>query len=84
MGSRTTPKPCPDVIRKIMDQLNQDFASKHPDKANHYSINSCLVNRYEGNNSTLPEHLPVAKINLILAMNPLGSSSWYQNKAETV
>ena len=56
MGSKTTPKACPEPIQKIMDNLNKDFASKHQDKRYHYSINSCLVNRYQGNMSDLPEH----------------------------
>ena len=56
MGSKTHPKACPEIIQKIMDKLNQDFARNHEDPRFHYNINSCLVNRYEGNMSDLPEH----------------------------
>ena len=56
MGSRTKPKPCPEVINRLMDKLNNDFGSKDNDQKFHYTVNSCLVNKYEENTSVLPEH----------------------------
>ena len=56
MGSKTKPKECPDFIKRIMDKLNEENATKHQDSRYHYLINSCLVNKYQGNMSDLPEH----------------------------
>ena len=56
MGSRTKPKASPEIIKKLMDKINNDFATKDQDVKLHYNINSCLVNRYDGNMSALPEH----------------------------
>ena len=56
MGSKTKPKTFPEPIKKIMDALNQSISEKHRDKRFHYTLNSCLVNKYQGNSSTLPEH----------------------------
>ena len=56
MGSKTSPKACPEIIKKLMDKLNEEHAKKHQDSRLHYDINSCLVNKYEGNVSHLPEH----------------------------
>ena len=56
MGSKTEPKACPEVIKRIMDRLNEEVSTKHQDSRYHYRLNSCLVNKYQGNTSTLPEH----------------------------
>ena len=56
MGSKTSPKECPDIIKKIMDKLNRDHGAKHQESRYHYELNSCLVNKYHNNSSALPEH----------------------------
>ena len=56
MGSKTKPKACPELIKKVMDRLNGEISTKQTDRRYHYTLNSCLVNRYQGNMSTLPEH----------------------------
>ena len=56
MGSRTKPKAMPAAVKKIMDSLNSNYASKHREQRFHYSLNSCLVNRYSNNSVCLPEH----------------------------
>ena len=56
MGSKTNPKPIPEVISSIMARLNTEFATANPQKQFHYELNSCLVNRYADGNETLPEH----------------------------
>ena len=56
MGSKTSPKPIPDIINNIMSRLNTEFATSNPQKQFHYELNSCLVNRYAHGHETLPEH----------------------------
>ena len=56
MGSKTRPKSYPESIVRIMEKLNKDFGTKHRDSCYHYQVNSCLVNKYEGDSSDLPEH----------------------------
>ena len=56
MGSKTRPKSYPESIVRIMEKLNKDFGTKHRDSRYHYQVNSCLVNKYEGGSSDLPEH----------------------------
>ena len=50
MGHKIQPKPLPDCIKKLMDTLNKTKT------AGKYELNSCLVNRYEGPESSLPLH----------------------------
>lgn len=50
MGHKTKPKPLPDCVKMIMDKLNKTRT------ADIYELNSCLVNRYEGPESSLPMH----------------------------
>ena len=56
MGSKSHPKEMPPVIKKVMDKLNNTYASSHEDSKLHYELNSCLVNRYDDHDATLPEH----------------------------
>ena len=56
MGSKTKPKPLPDAIRAVMEKLNSQFGKKHQESRYHYPLNSCLVNRYQNKNTSLPEH----------------------------
>ena len=56
MGSKTKPKPLPDAIRAVMDKLNSQFGKIHQESRFHYSLNSCLVNRYKDKDTSLPEH----------------------------
>ena len=50
MGSKSKPKPFPKYIKDLMDQLNKDHTGGK------YVLNQCLLNKYEGGTSTLPEH----------------------------
>ena len=50
MGHKLEPKPFPKCVQKLVDSLNQ---SKTGGK---YELNSCLVNSYEGPESSLSEH----------------------------
>jgi alkylated DNA repair dioxygenase AlkB len=56
MGSRTKPKPLPDPIKAIMNRLNAEYGQKNQDDRFHYTLNSCLVNRYGTKDATLPKH----------------------------
>ena len=56
MGSKTRPKACPEIIKKLIEKLNQGYAKTHHEARFHYDINSCLVNKYDSNMSVLPEH----------------------------
>lgn len=56
MGSKTNPKPIPDVIKGLLTRLNTEFASSNPNKQFHYELNSCLVNRFAHGNEVIPEH----------------------------
>ena len=56
MGSKAKPKPLPDPIRELLGRLNSEHSKSHTDATHHYELNSCLVNRYENNESVLPEH----------------------------
>ena len=56
MGSKTKPKAYPDAIKKIMDRLNEEISAKVTDRHLQYTLNSCLVNKYQGSMSSLPEH----------------------------
>ncbi len=65
IGSKATAETpaIPDVLQPIVDKINQiqadQFYDKYPDlKAKGVApvINSCLVNRYNGTDSSLPEH----------------------------
>jgi alkylated DNA repair dioxygenase AlkB len=56
MGSRSKPKEMPEPIKKILDRLNTEYGSAPQETRYHYSLNSCLINRYDTKASTLPEH----------------------------
>ena len=58
MGSRTKPKKVPEILQKVIDRLNSTFCSPDtdPNKNFHYSLNSCLVNRFLDCDACLPEH----------------------------
>ena len=58
MGSKTKPKKIPGIIQKVMDHLNTTFCSPatSPNKNLNYSLNSCLVNKFEDCDASLPEH----------------------------
>lgn len=56
MGSKTSPKQMPDPISKILKRINNEYGSKHDDDRDNFELNSCLVNRYHSNMSSLPEH----------------------------
>lgn len=49
-GSKATPEPIPPAISSIIERINNEHCSGKP------AINSCLVNRYEGSSSCLPQH----------------------------
>ena len=49
-GSRATTRDFPEPIKELVDKINSKFY-KSDDK-----INSCLVNKYSGNDAFLPEH----------------------------
>ena len=50
MGSRSIVKEMPTQIQEIMDAINKNHTNGK------YELNSCLVNRYSGQGSFLPEH----------------------------
>ena len=50
MGHKSQPKPLPECLQSLMDKLNQTKTGGT------YELNACLVNRYEGPESKLPEH----------------------------
>ena len=52
-GSRSsaTPLQMPPVLQSLMDKINNDFISGDQPK-----LNSCLINRYNGQESSLPQH----------------------------
>ena len=56
MGSKTLPKAMPEPVTKLLDKLNSQFGSANKEARFHYKLNSCLVNRYDSKECTLPEH----------------------------
>ena len=50
MGHKAQPKPLPGCLKSLMDLLN------HTKTHGKYELNACLVNKYEGPESKLPEH----------------------------
>ena len=52
-GSRSSAQPSeiPSLLQQLIDQINSDFVSENQPK-----INSCLINRYNGPDSSLPQH----------------------------
>lgn len=50
MGHKTQPKPIPECIKSVMDKLNKENTEGK------YELNACLVNQYEGPESSLSEH----------------------------
>ena len=47
MGSKKTPKPMPPILSEIAQSLGENL---------NYELNQVLINKYEGSNSSLPEH----------------------------
>ena len=47
-GPKDNPDPIPGIINSIIDKINDKFPNS--------GINSCLINKYVGNSSSLPEH----------------------------
>lgn len=56
MGSKTKPRPMPEIVTNLMTRLNENYASASPHKHLRYELNSCLVNQYTDGTDSLPEH----------------------------
>ena len=52
-GSRSSAEPSemPPLLKQLIDRINSDFVSEDQPK-----MNSCLINCYQGPNSSLPQH----------------------------
>ena len=50
MGNNSKPKPLPPCIKNVMDKLNEEFTGGK------YTLNSCLVNKFQGPEASLPPH----------------------------
>ena len=52
-GSRSSAQPSeiPPLLQQLIDQINSEFVTEDQTK-----INSCLINRYNGPDSSLPQH----------------------------
>lgn len=51
MGANSKCLPIPDVLKELIGKLNQDFTDGSQNQ-----LNSCLINRYVGNQSHIAEH----------------------------
>ena len=50
MGNKSKPNPLPPCIKIVMDKINEEFSGGK------YELNSCLVNKFQGPEASLPSH----------------------------